>query len=151
MTLRDINPPNYFLLSIILIIAFHFILPVARLLKFPWNLLGLLSLMAGVYLNLAADQLFKKYRTTVKPLEKSSYLVTTGVFRISRNPMYLGMVLFLVGLTFLLGSLTPWLFVIVFAIFLDRVFINFEEKNLLRTFGEEWSAYRNKVRRWILF
>lgn len=151
MTFRNINPPNYFLLSLIFVIAFHFFMPVVRLLIFPWNLFGLLPLAAGIYLNLAADQLLKKHHTTVKPMEKSSQLVTTGVFHISRNPMYLGMVLFLSGLSILLGSLSPWLIVIVFAIFLDRIFINFEEKNLQHTFEEKWLNYRNKVGRWIFF
>ncbi len=107
MTFRDINPPNYFLLSILLVLALHFFLPVIQLVIFPWNLFGLVLLSAGIYLNLAADRSFKKHQTTVKPREKPASLVTNGAFRISRNPMYLGMVLILAGLSILLGSFTP--------------------------------------------
>jgi protein-S-isoprenylcysteine O-methyltransferase Ste14 len=149
MKFRDINPPNYFLLSLILVTAFHFVLPIKRILHFPWNLLGLLPIAGGIYLNLAADNSFKRRQTTVKPQEKSSGLVTDGVFRISRNPMYLGMVLILAGLALIFGSLAPWLVVILFAFFLDRIFICYEEKNLQETFGKQWSDYCHRVRRWI--
>lgn len=86
MTFCDINPPHYFVLSIIFVIDFHFFVPVTRLLVCPWNLFGLLLLAAGVYLNLVAYQLLKKYHFKVKPMEKSNQPVTIGVFLIYRNP-----------------------------------------------------------------
>lgn len=149
MKFREINPPIYFYLSIILLTILHFFLPIERILIFPWNLLGLFPLAGGIYLNLAADQLFKKHGTTVKPQEKSSFMITSSVFRISRNPMYLGMVLIIAGLVLIFGSLSPWLVVILFALFLDWVFICFEEKNLQKIFGEQWADYCKKVRRWV--
>ena len=129
MKFREVNPPNYFYLSIILLTALHFFLPIKRILNFPWNLPGLLPLAGGIYLNLAADQLFKKHKTTVKPQEKSSYLIISSVFRISRNPMYLGMVLILAGLALIFGSLASWFVVLLFAFFLYRIFICLEEIN----------------------
>ncbi len=105
--------------------------------------------MIGIVLNALADQTFKKHETTVKPFEESTALVTGGVFNISRNPMYLGMTLILLGTGVLLGSVIPFAIVPVFAVLLDRIFIVEEEKMLEDTFGDQFRQYRNQVRRWI--
>jgi protein-S-isoprenylcysteine O-methyltransferase Ste14 len=63
--------------------------------------------------------------------------------------MYLGFVLILLGVASLLGSLTPYVIVFGFAIFMHIVFIAFEEKKLEETFGEAWLEYKKKVRQWI--
>ena len=63
--------------------------------------------------------------------------------------MYLGFVLILLGIAMLMGSLTPYIAVLVFAVFMDMVFINYEEKKLEEMFGEVWLKYRKKTRRWI--
>jgi protein-S-isoprenylcysteine O-methyltransferase Ste14 len=105
--------------------------------------------MIGVVLNLLVDRAFKKHDTTVKPFEASSALITDGVFKITRNPMYLGMILILFGVTMLLGSAAPFAVVFLLAALLDRVFIAPEEQNLEHTFGEQFLQYRKWVRRWI--
>jgi protein-S-isoprenylcysteine O-methyltransferase Ste14 len=143
------SPLTYFLLAIILSVALHFLLPLQQVIAFPWRLVGLVSLLVGIVLNLLADQALKKHGTTVKPFEKSRALVTDGVFRISRNPMYLGMTLVLLGIALLLGSLTPLAVVILVPILFDRVFISPEEKMLEQTFGDPFREYRKRVRRWI--
>jgi protein-S-isoprenylcysteine O-methyltransferase Ste14 len=143
------SPLTYFLLAIILSVALHFLLPLQQVIVFPWRLVGLVSLLVGIVLNLLADQALKKHGTTVKPFEKSRALVTDGVFRISRNPMYLGMTLVLLGIALLLGSLTPLAVVILVPILFDRVFISPEEKMLEQTFGDPFREYRKRVRRWI--
>ena len=98
---------------------------------------------------MAADKAFKEFDTTVKPFEASSHLITDGVFRISRNPMYLGMFLILIGLGLSLGSLLPIIFPFIFARIIKRRFILAEEKMLKEKFGKEWLFYKNEVRRWI--
>jgi len=142
-------PPTYFLGAIVLAVALHFLLPLRQLLAFPWRLAGLVPLVLGVALNLLADQTFKKHHTTVKPFEESNALVTSGVFGLSRNPMYLGMTLIILGMALLLGSATPWFVVVLLPFLFDRVFIAPEEKMLEETFGDEFRAYRKRVRKWI--
>ena len=127
----------------------EFFLPRARFIPAPWNLLGIVPLVGGVALNLMADKSFKIYGTSVKPLEESTFLVTGGVFRLSRHPMYLGFVLILLGAAVLSGSIAPFLVVIVFLVFMDTVFIRFEETKLAQKFGDAWLDYRSAVRRWI--
>ncbi len=147
--MRKVLPPTYFLTAIVLACAFHFLLPVRQLVVFPWNLAGLVPLVMGIALNLMADKSFKVSGTTVKPFEESSALITGGVFRLSRNPMYLGMSLILLGIALLFGSATPLLVVPVFALLVDRVFIVPEQRMLEATFGEQFQEYRRRVRRWV--
>lgn len=85
----------------------------------------------------------------MKPFEESSALVTGGVFRVARNPMYLGMALIVLGAALLLGSATPLAVVILLALLLDRAFISPEERMLADTFGDQFQEYRGRVRRWI--
>lgn len=142
-------PPTYFLTALVLAVALHFLFPLYRLLNFPWTLEGLLPLAIGIMLNLAADKAFKQHDTTVKPFEESKMLVTRGVFAVSRNPMYLGMALILLGIALFLGSASPFLVVIALVIVFDRMFIAPEEKMLEETFGDKFDEYRARVRRWI--
>jgi protein-S-isoprenylcysteine O-methyltransferase Ste14 len=139
----------YLFASLATIIVLHLFLPGAKIISAPWNLLGVLLVAVGIVLNLMADKSFKERETSVKPLEESARLVTTGVFRLSRHPMYLGFVLILLGAAVLSGSMTPFLVVLVFLVFMDTVFIRFEEKKLAQTFGDAWLDYTHLVRRWI--
>lgn len=143
------QPPTYLLAATFLAAALHFLLPLQQLLVLPWRLVGLVPLVMGIGLNLVADQIFKKHGTTVKPFEESSALVTSGIFGITRNPMYLGMSLILLGIALLMGSATPFAVVVVLSILLDRMFITPEEAMLEKTFGDEFREYRKRVRRWI--
>jgi protein-S-isoprenylcysteine O-methyltransferase Ste14 len=103
----------------------------------------------GVSLNLMADAVFKREQTTVKPFEKSTALVVTGVFQISRHPMYLGMVLILLGIAILMGTLTPLIVVVIFGILMELVFVRAEESMLEEQFGATWLAYKKQVRKWV--
>jgi protein-S-isoprenylcysteine O-methyltransferase Ste14 len=149
MKRKPVLPPTYLLGAIIMMVAFHFVLPVARIIPFPWQLIGALPLALGAALNIIADKAFRDAKTTVKPFQESAALVTDGVYRISRHPMYLGFVLILLGLAILLGSLTPFFIVAIFAVVMDRVFIVVEERMLAEKFGRVWLDYKAKVRRWM--
>jgi protein-S-isoprenylcysteine O-methyltransferase Ste14 len=142
-------PPVYFLLALVLMAVLHFTFPIYRYWAFPMSLLGLVPLVLGVALNVTADQAFKKYDTTVKPFEQSSALVTEFPFSISRNPMYVGITLMLLGVALLLGSASSLVPVLVFPYLLSRMFIRKEEQMLTETFPADWERYRSTVRRWI--
>jgi protein-S-isoprenylcysteine O-methyltransferase Ste14 len=149
MTKKRVLPPIYFLLSIAAMVLLHFLSPAAKIAPYPWNLLGILPLVIGISLNLIADAAFKKEQTTVKPFEKSAALVVTGVFQISRHPMYLGMVLMLLGIAILMGTLTPSIVVVIFVILIELVFVRTEERMLEQQFGATWLDYKKKVRKWV--
>ena len=144
-----IIPPTYFYVSLLVMAVLHFVLPVTRLMGWPWRLTGLIPAAVGATLAIVADSSFKKAGTSVEPLGQTTRLVTTGMFRISRHPMYLGFVLFLLGAAMLLGSLTPFVIVVAFTILMEVVFVRFEERKMADQFGEAWLEYKRKVRRWI--
>ena len=149
MKVQKIMPTTYLLIAMLVLFAIHFLFPGKVIIPPLWNLLGIIPLGIGVAINLAADSAFHKTGTTVKPFQESSALLTSGAFRISRNPMYLGFVLILVGVAILLRSSTPYLVIIAFAIFIDRVFITVEESMLAQKFGSSWVEYKQKTRRWM--
>ena len=142
-------PPTYLLIAILLIALLGLLFPIERVIPPVWNLLGLIPVALGIIINLVADRAFQQAETTVKPFEDSNVILVDGVFRISRNPMYLGFVLILAGIAILLRGLSPWLVVIGFAILMQRVFIRVEEDMMAAQFGAEWDAYCKTTRRWM--
>ena len=149
MTSKRVLPPTYLLGFMVLMIALRFLLPTTTIVAFPWSLFGLVPLAAGILINLIADKAFTEANTTVKPFEESAVLITDGAFRISRHPMYLGFVLILIGIAVIMGALTPFFAIPVFAALMDIVFIRAEERMLEETFGRTWLEYKRGVRRWI--
>jgi len=146
---KPILPTTYLLIALIIIVLFHFVIPIIKLIPYPWNLLGLIPLVVGILINLMADSALHKAGTTVKPFRESTVLITHSVYGISRHPMYLGFVLILIGVTILLGSLSPWVIIPIFAVLMEVVFIRVEERMLGEKFGPVWLEYKKKVRRWL--
>jgi protein-S-isoprenylcysteine O-methyltransferase Ste14 len=142
-------PTTYLLGAVLACLALHFIVPFLDIIPSPWRLLGIVPMLLGIWLNLSADGAFKQARTTVKPYEESSSLIQDGVFSRSRNPMYLGFTLILLGVAVLLGSISPFIVVVAFPLVIDRTFIRMEEAMLEARFGEEWRDYRSKVGKWM--
>lgn len=115
--------------------------------KYP----GYFLIAIGLALDLAGAIQFHRAKTTINPLkpENSSTVVTHGVYRISRNPMYLGMLSVLCGLAFLLHSLSGFFLLPVFAVVINHLQIIPEEKMLLSLFGDSYQQYLDTVNRWI--
>ena len=142
-------PTTFLLVAMLLCLALNFLIPITYLFLAPINLLGLIPLLIGLWLNLSADRAFKRADTTVKPFKESNSLIEDGVFRFSRNPMYFGFALILLGISILLRSLSPYIVVVLFVLLIDRMYIRYEEQMLETKFGYEWKAYRSRVRKWI--
>ena len=92
---------------------------------------------------------FDRAGTTIKPFETSSALVTRGVFSFSRNPIYVSMMLGLVGFFVVLGSLAPLVVVPAFFLIIRSGFVAVEEAMLEETFGDAYRDYKSRVRRWL--
>ena len=142
-------PPGLLLLAILLMLVLHLFVPVMQLITFPARLIGAIAVVAGGGLNIWADRSFKRAGTAVRPTEPSTTLVLSGPFLVTRNPMYLGMALVLVGIAIGLGSATPWLVVVLFVWQITARFIVPEECKLKASFGEQFLRYKIKVRRWL--
>lgn len=108
-----------------------------------------MPLILGIIVSYMAEGQFRQAGTTVQPFKTSSFLVTDGLYRFSRNPMYLGMVLILGGVALLLGSLTPIGVLSLFPVMINYQFIRRQEQMLTTQFGQDWLEYKTQVRRWI--
>ncbi len=146
-----IFPPVFGLVFAIMMWALDKHLPLANIINPPINKTGFIFIGTGLLVDLWSLYLFVKSKTTFHPLklEETSTIVTTGMYRISRNPMYLGMLLLLIGLAILLGSLSPFLILPLFVLVINHQQIRHEEAMLLDKFGQEYQEYKMKVRRWI--
>jgi protein-S-isoprenylcysteine O-methyltransferase Ste14 len=112
---------------------------------------ALLLALCGGILATSGFRAFGRAKTTVNPIkiEEASALVTTGIYRYTRNPMYLGLVALLLALAIYLAN--PWaaLGPVAFILFITRFQIIPEERVLRAKFGAPYEAYREKVRRWL--
>ena len=109
------------------------------------------TLLVGLSFSVRAMRSFRRARTTVNPvrIENASSLVTTGVYNISRNPMYVGVTLALCAWAFFLDS--PWTLIgpAVFVAYTTRFQIIPEERMLAAKFGDSYRDYCRRVRRWL--
>ena len=122
--------------------------------SYEYKFLDILSytfFLIGLWILISAVNSFKKQSTTVNPIkiENASSLVTSGVFEYSRNPMYLGMALILLGLAFMFNVIGGTLFTILFTIFITKFQIKPEEEVIERLFGEDFLKYKKNVRMWL--
>ncbi len=142
-------PPVYLFCSAMLMLLLHLGLPGPQLVHGPWRWLGLLPIIGGIALAIAAERAFKRAGTAVLPFSEPSAVVTTGPFAFSRNPMYLGTMLCLVGWAILLGSLVPFVVIPAYFALIHYRFVLREEPFMAERLGEAYNAYRRRVRRWL--
>ena len=141
-------PPFYFFASIVFMILCYFILPKYNLHFSPINLTGLSFLTFGVYLIIRYTIIFSSKNITLQNKNPSSF-VKTGFFRYSRNPMYLGGLIFLLGLSIMLGNIISFTIPVFFFLIMNFLCIPIEEKIMNDTFKDEYEKYKKNVRRWL--
>jgi protein-S-isoprenylcysteine O-methyltransferase Ste14 len=130
-------------------LVLHGFVPVAIVVRTPLRYGGGLLIVIGASFIVWSRRAFQAAETPIRPFVASTALVQHGLYRWSRNPMYLGAVLLVAGVAVLLGSLSPLVVVIAFFVVLQEVFIRREERLLEQTFGERYRIYRTSVRRWL--
>ena len=117
----------------------------------PYSLVFAIVLAAiGAMVSVSAIKKFRAADTTVNPLkpDTASSLVHTGIFRLSRNPMYVGLLFFLSGWAVWLGSLSNVVVLLAFVLFITELQIKPEEAALKKLFGQGYIEYCQRVRRW---
>jgi len=121
-----------------------FVLPTGNLLAVGLAVIGLIVAISGVVT-------FRRARTTLNPTkpEDSSSLVSWGIYKITRNPMYLGLLLQLTAWAIFLSNWIAVLFLPVFVVYINRFQIVPEEQALTSLFAREFVAYQSRVRRWL--
>jgi protein-S-isoprenylcysteine O-methyltransferase Ste14 len=149
MKTEKLLPPAWFFLAIISMIGLNWAFPIKQLLGAPITYFGVAFIGMGLTIGMSSVYLFRQKETTIKPFEESSYLLTEGLYQYSRNPIYLGMIVTLVGLWLFLGTLSPAIVIPIFARLIQERFIKIEEQMLEEKFGTQYQEFQQKVRRWL--
>lgn len=143
-----INPPTLFQIFIIAVVAVDQLFPLVTFDEpwLPWC--GATLLVAGIGVSVAAKRQFQRVGTNVYTFEEPDKLVTEGLFSISRNPMYLGLVLAGFGAALVSATLPALVLSALFALIVRYWYIVFEENAMYRRFGEPYQSYCRRVGRW---
>lgn len=145
-------PPLALLCLFAVVMWFAAMLFSALAITWPWHHALAISISGvGILFVLAGGYAFRKAKTTVNPTQPTatSSIVTSGIYRISRNPMYVGFLLVLTGLAVFLSHVLPLLFLPAFVLYMNRFQISPEERVLLAKFGADYESYKQAVRRWL--
>ena len=112
---------------------------------------GSFMIISGLFVILSAITLFKKYQTTITPLNpaNATKLITDGIYKFSRNPMYLGLLLVLLGMSIILNLIGGFFLIPLFILYLNLFQIIPEENAMVDLFKDEFLEYKENVRRWI--
>lgn len=146
-----IPPPVYMVLTAALMWLLSRTFPIYQIFSSPWNQIGYLFMCVGLSFDASSILQFFRAKTTVNPIspEKASALVTSGMYQFTRNPMYVGLLLLLIGFAILQGSLSAFLLIPLFIFVLTSQQIIPEETTLEDKFGQQYMDYKMSVRRWL--
>ena len=113
------------------------------------SMVGMVMGAGGIVLIVIALGLFRSSKTRAEPWQPASSLVSRGIYRFTRNPMYLGMAMLSLGLAMVFTSITGAVLTLAALIIIDLVVVRREEAYLTRRFGQDYIAYMASVRRWL--
>lgn len=153
---KSVAPPNIRIQPpILVLIHVVLLLVLARLVPLPLRVLpvlqpvGFLLAMLGFLCGLAALMTFRRAQRDATARARSTSLITTGIYRFTRHPVYLGFVLILIGISLNIGSYWGVLLAPILLFLFNRLVVDPEETYLAQKFGKEFDVYKTKVRRWI--
>jgi protein-S-isoprenylcysteine O-methyltransferase Ste14 len=149
MVKRIIYPPVWLLFGLVAIFLCYTYVPGPRFNGWVGHVAGVLLIALGLVLLVIAAGLFSRAKTDLIPFRNVSALVTDGIYRYTRNPMYLGMVAILLGCAVAAGASTALLIPPLFAVIIEFRFIRPEEAMLRELFPAQFAAYCARVRRWL--
>ena len=142
-------PPLIYLTATIVGLIIDFTYPVPLMPLLHQLVIGGIVIVVGTLFIRASMTSMGRGGTTYSPYSASTALVTSGIYRYTRNPGYLGLAIFQLGVALVVDS--PWValtaFIAVFVV--DQFVIRLEEQKLVDTFGQQYDAYRARVRRWL--
>ena len=143
------RPPRIAFGMLVLAAALHWALPYANtaVLTAPWT--GVVLLLGGFAVMMWAWWLFQRHAVAICPTAPTERLLTRGIYALTRNPMYLGMIAMMLGVALVFGTLPFYIATLAYFVFIDRVFCRYEEHKLEAVFGDEYRRYRARVRRWL--
>lgn len=147
--MKWLHGKNLFLICVILMIFLHQFFFIKELVPDPLNYSGIVIILLGLLVAISVARQFKKLDTEIHTFGTPRKLVTSGLFKFSRNPCYVGFAISLIGVWILLGTFLPIFGCLLFILTSNFWHIPYEEKSLKKEFDEEYKAYKSKVRRWL--
>ncbi len=148
MRIIDMRPPRIAFALTAIAASLHWSTNMWEQTRFSFHKAGTAIGIVGFVLMMWSWLLFKKQHLAVCLPERTAHMINNGPYRFSRNPMYLGMVLMMLGLALYAGTLPFYLAAAVYFAGLNFVFCPYEELKLMNAFGNEYRQYRERVRRW---
>lgn len=142
-------PPLVWLMAVACMLALHWNHPVAVWFPQPYNWMGLSLIIAGLGIANWHARLFRRRGTNINTFGEPGELTMEGLFRRTRNPMYLGMLCALLGVACVLGSISPIAGPVAFFALAQFWYIPIEEQAMTMKFGDKYMAYRRSVPRWL--
>jgi protein-S-isoprenylcysteine O-methyltransferase Ste14 len=143
-----IHPPILAGALLLITLILHFMLPEERIVGWH-HLIGLILTVAGMGLSSFAAALFQARETTRKPYGEPSAFVVQPPYTWTRNPMYLGLTIALLGLAIFFDSTVMLLAPAAFFVVIDKMLIPREEETMERLFSQQYVDYKDRVRRWL--
>jgi protein-S-isoprenylcysteine O-methyltransferase Ste14 len=143
-----IHPPILAGALLLITLILHFMLPEERIVGWH-HLIGLILTVAGIGLSSFAAALFQARETTRKPYGEPSAFVVQPPYTWTRNPMYLGLTIALLGLAIFFDSTVMLLAPAAFFVVIDKMLIPREEETMERLFSQQYVDYKDRVRRWL--
>jgi protein-S-isoprenylcysteine O-methyltransferase Ste14 len=144
-----VHPPVVTLAFLLIVYALGRFVPVPLTVPAMLRYIGLAFAFVGFLLGIGAFIEFMKARTTLDPHGAAKQLVTSGIYRFTRNPIYLGFLLVLVGLPLYFGLYWGIVLAPLYVFLMNRLVIQHEEAYLERKFGKMYMDYTSQVRRWL--
>lgn len=147
--MKKIIPPVLFLMCVAIMIALRFMIVLWIIFRDPFNYFGIIAVVLGIAMTIKVRRQFAKMDTEIHTFKTPIKLITEGMFKTSRNPIYLGFTISLIGIWVVLGSALPLIGCILFFLISHFYYIPTEEKIMEQTFGRDYLKYKSKVRRWL--
>lgn len=144
-----IKPPHIALLLLLLSWLASNYFPELGIIKYPYRNIGILVFFLGFALLFWSFYLFKKNKTPIIPGQKPAFVVAEGPYTFTRNPMYLGVTIALLGFAVYFGNLLSFLSPVIFFLIMNFYFVSLEERLMEGLFGKKYLKYKKRVRRWI--
>ena len=147
--MKKLIPPFLFLICIILMVLIRNMIVILKLIPQPYNYLGIILILLGLIMTIKVKKQFNKINTEIHTFKKPQKLVTNGLFKFSRNPIYLGFLISLLGVWVLLGTVLLIIGCLLFILITNYWYISYEENEMEKQFGAEYRKYKSRVNRWI--
>ena len=133
----------------IIIVSSYYLLPPVKIFSIT-TIIGSLMIVLALIILVKASRAIKKHKTTIFPDGIPSFLVEEGIFQLSRNPIYLAMIIVMIGISIVCQNIAGFVFPIIFYSWINKRWIFEEERNLKKAFGKKYLNYCTKVPRWFL-